>query len=576
MRIAPTGNLFSSKYIIQFIVILIYLLYVRVIEFVEKPPSECLSAIGQLLGLEPVVTYSSWCPKASSFLSRVGVEGFHILTKLPVHNMGSYPFETFSPDSFSTEFDTAIDDCLRKCQKVFGASDSVVANSWVNWSKTLSPRGFTAVDYVEKTLQLETWFPPMEDDFHVDFRVRVYDWKLNAERLTFEAATFEYPSVLAAAMASVKTRFNNHPEQSRLYASLDGSLVEHVNYFKEKTAMYYSSNGQLSLNSQDKLKNIIRHRVTVSGGSPGTIGNKAKNLKVIYDDDIMFLNSHYRRIIDIDMFLVYKQLVQPLSDKELNSDVSSISCQGTIYKLKMSCFRSLNEGNQIASELVDYAMIMFQAKDDLLHHTYAAVNSKLLFYSFYFLCLYFVNLFYVLTEHSQHYVPYLKSLYLPSDFLAKLAAPDSWRCPFEIPEAQHLHRIYIPFRDSDTTHSDNWSALVLAFDNKVVYYLSSRNDNDARKKAKLDNYLQLVNTWLQINSLPTFGSWKSFSQTGAQLSEVIERDCDTGIFIITALQFVAYGCPVVFTRADMTQFRVNIAYHFLKLFDGLTKDSFDV
>jgi hypothetical protein len=174
----------------------------------------------------------------------------------------------------------------------------------------------------------------------------------------------------------VQSRFNKHPESSRIYAVADAQMVAHVTHFKTKTASYYSHNSPLVRRTQVQLKNMLRHRVTISGGFPNTQGDKAKNLKVIYDDDIMYLNSHYRRIMDIDMFLIYKQLVQPMSRSELTADVSSISCQETIYKMDMNCFRNLNEGNRIPSEMIDYAMITLQAKDDLLNQMHASVHRK--------------------------------------------------------------------------------------------------------------------------------------------------------------------------------------------------------
>jgi hypothetical protein len=60
----------------------------NVVELILKPKGQCLSAVGQYTGLEPVSVYCPWQPAASGLFSdprRQGIEGFYILRNIP-HN----------------------------------------------------------------------------------------------------------------------------------------------------------------------------------------------------------------------------------------------------------------------------------------------------------------------------------------------------------------------------------------------------------------------------------------------------------------------------------------------------------
>jgi hypothetical protein len=63
----------------------------RVVEFVEKPKMECMSNIGQLIGLEPIITYVRWYPTENCNPDRP-LEGIFSCTECHLGDPPIFPF----------------------------------------------------------------------------------------------------------------------------------------------------------------------------------------------------------------------------------------------------------------------------------------------------------------------------------------------------------------------------------------------------------------------------------------------------------------------------------------------------
>lgn len=117
------------------------------------PKDQCLTRLGQITGLEPVVHHSLPFPNAST-RGQDGVEGFTILQQIPpVLRRG----ETFKPAPFHK-------DCHEKFRKMFIAierqwnrignldeSARSTLSFWTDWKETKCPMDLTSEQYVQKT-----------------------------------------------------------------------------------------------------------------------------------------------------------------------------------------------------------------------------------------------------------------------------------------------------------------------------------------------------------------------------------------------------------------------------------------
>lgn len=82
-----------------------------VVEFIRKPPLNCMSNIGRSTGLEATKVYCRWFPSADcSPRTRPGVEGMYILESLPVCATG--PSGELFVKSKLLSFFTALCDCV--------------------------------------------------------------------------------------------------------------------------------------------------------------------------------------------------------------------------------------------------------------------------------------------------------------------------------------------------------------------------------------------------------------------------------------------------------------------------------
>ena len=130
----------------------------RVVEFVEKPKMECMSNIGQLIGLEPIITYVRWYPTENCNPDRP-LEGIFLLHRMP--SWGSSDFPILADDDINCifpprEYQISVPDKMRKAANEAAnhfSNDTgrVVSTEWKNWETTYLPKSNEkAIDYVKR------------------------------------------------------------------------------------------------------------------------------------------------------------------------------------------------------------------------------------------------------------------------------------------------------------------------------------------------------------------------------------------------------------------------------------------
>jgi len=245
----------------------------RVVVFEKKNKDECLSPVGAATGLEPITLFCPWHPSSYEDPSRPGVEGFYLLKSVPHTDQDSIPPFDFPEDSVQT---------LRKTQqavneKYHPLTDAAVRKEWNSWFDRYCPRNDSAVDYVAflKASRI-AWHIPLKlfilDRANV---IEAPDWlhRHPLEVKPMKVTTFVWPEVMAAAMHSVHTDMNQHPQNARIYSTSDVQLVADRNLFKETTrGPYYEGILRATAMTNAKLLRILRRKVGYKGEEPSKPG----------------------------------------------------------------------------------------------------------------------------------------------------------------------------------------------------------------------------------------------------------------------------------------------------------------
>lgn len=89
----------------------------QVVEIIKQPKENCITAIGQLIGLEPCTTVCRWYPAAEGFgmdPQRPGIEGFYLLRELPeLKSQEEMPLAAF-PDGSRESIGLTLKEIYRK------------------------------------------------------------------------------------------------------------------------------------------------------------------------------------------------------------------------------------------------------------------------------------------------------------------------------------------------------------------------------------------------------------------------------------------------------------------------------
>ena len=160
-------------------------------------------------------------------------------------------------------------------------NDAAIRNEWNKWFSTICPISNSASEYVEYLKnQRIVWHIPLKNmlldgDLFIVNPDWLYKHPLQSRPTTMPL--FQWPPILAAAMHSVHTDMNLHPQQVRLYSPQDLQLVEDRNLFKETLrGPYYENILRAPAMTNTKLLQILRRRVGYKGEEPAKPGTYFK------------------------------------------------------------------------------------------------------------------------------------------------------------------------------------------------------------------------------------------------------------------------------------------------------------
>lgn len=352
----------------------------RTIEFRCLPKNECISPIGQLTGLDPVVVYHKWFPDENTFESRQGIKGFNVLTSLPgiTKAQANSGESLFVPVEFVQNSEQAINACLIECLQYF-AVGSAEYDAWLYWKDNFSTHQGSSVDYVAK----HGMYVPLENFFgkgNGTYNRNTSYWTLDVKRQMYNSDVFKYPQILGASLASVACRFNNHPPQPRHYVSLDKEIAVNTDRFKSLTPAYYASLLENRKYTNASLQKILKSRVGPNGVIPQLTGTKDEMITRINDGDLHLVSIHFRQLVQTDFYFTSKQLNETYQDiNGYNSTISSVKLNGHEHNLKVKDFQQLLPSRIIGNDLMNFVMRVYQKNDQKLFDSYETVYSKYIF-----------------------------------------------------------------------------------------------------------------------------------------------------------------------------------------------------
>lgn len=237
----------------------------QVVEFKKQPKGQCVSKVGRYTGLEPYTLFCRWYPSSKCDPNRVGVEGFFILSKLPVCPFG---FGTFmKPCDFETGSTEVINKCLLEVHRQWQAFDTHkdIINQWAQWRTAFAPTSDNAVEYVTHMRTRGHYNMPLRLIlFNPTHYMTPETWIDKVDAYSDYDPNFQWPEGIAIALNSVASdQFNPHPPDPRLYAVLDNHITEKKQYFCDHSALYYDV--KLTEATAKVLKDMLRRRVGYSG-----------------------------------------------------------------------------------------------------------------------------------------------------------------------------------------------------------------------------------------------------------------------------------------------------------------------
>lgn len=178
-----------------------------------------------------------------------------------------------------------IAECLNAVRSYYHLlRDDQIRKWWADWERVYSPRSEDKLEYVEQLKRANI-------AYHVPLRTVLFnpavfcsttDWS-NSSALFANTVPFRYPEITAVATNSVRSSFNLHPPEPRLYTVEDEQLADDVGRFVRDTTVYYDVT--LKALTAQALKYIIRHKVPMTGVVITSTGTKPIIINHIRDAD---------------------------------------------------------------------------------------------------------------------------------------------------------------------------------------------------------------------------------------------------------------------------------------------------
>lgn len=200
-----------------------------------------------------------------------GVEGFYLLRGIPHSDVKYIP-----PQEFPENARDNIIACLN-CVNSHFSNALEIRKEWEEWANLHCPPTDSAVEYVQHLRSIGV-------GYHIPLKAILLDrqqvlrfpvWRdkpLKSLPISNETI-FEWPEVLSAAMHSVRTSMNMHPQPSRLHVPRDEQLVMELNIFMNNVGpVHYDTVLRGNGTTKERLKDMIDRTVGYSGEVPSKTG----------------------------------------------------------------------------------------------------------------------------------------------------------------------------------------------------------------------------------------------------------------------------------------------------------------
>lgn len=304
-------------------------------------------------------------------------------------------------------------------------------------------------------------------------------------------------------------------------------------YYKTDISEYFTTNLA--------LQNLLRRRV--KGKSLVTTGIKSSLLKRIQESDIRFIASKFRTLLSENLFLIRSTLEPPTASQLLadNKVVAEIVVDTRRYIMTKLRVREFNIGKSISSSTMNYVMKLFEKSDSKKYFLYCSINNSQAFKT-----TIFCGSFFSISQQERS----ASNIFNGYNNKSKAFFP---------------HALDIPGFDN------YWVLVVVNFEQNISYILDPQtpaNQNFPAHVIEFQRYcVDQLNILLQAATVGQHIPMDCLRYPlNLQLSGILLNNCDSGIYIMTAVDFIYNDVPLFFSCNDMDHFRINFCFSILSSF----------
>ena len=523
----------------------------QVVKITKLPKSQCVSNDGQLTGLEASTILVRWEP-AVDLASNRAVEGTYLLTSMPSISAD----HQLSVAEFSDGYGEIFADAFSSISKKWDVSMDE-RKEWTAWFKKMPSGSQTAGEFIASTpTTLFLMKSPLKDYFAPDVFFRtVEDNFAGADELedTLNKYTFEWPTQVAIANASVRTPNNLNPPLPYTFLATADNSNTLLSRYKEESSVYYST--ILRKNRVTDLKHILCRRVNANGNSVSTSGLKDELVTRIYEWDIDIVRNLFRPISERD-----EEYIQGLFNCDpINEGDIIINILGFPVISKLT-FKSLRSNQFISLLLIKIMIYLFQQRDKQLCEAHHEVN------------------------HSKaSYRKRLPTLFVDLGLIDNIfdirleSLTNDARAYFNLHKFSDYHQIIIPISNIQYGQMAQFEVCIFFRHSKIIHYINSKlpdNDNSVQESAiKRGCILRIMNEFLlaagdplQFENCVVYAPSKLYSSynlpTPLPTFPIIneETSYDAGIYLLIIMEMLYYDLPLIFHENDIRAFRSKYAY----------------
>jgi hypothetical protein len=491
----------------------------KVVELVIKPVDQCITPIGQWIGLEPITVYNRWYPIPTN--TRL-VDGMYWLKDLP-------DVLSATPCKLPPTAMADIAKCLECVRRTFsGHADRRCIEEWNNWFESYGPVSNSIDDYLIKLEASGEYFDVPLEKYILSrdaFNKRLPERSINEP----SNSSFVYPELLAMSMPSVATQFNTHPPPPRVYSSNVATVTASQQYFERCSQIYYHN---MTTWNNDTIKFLIRRKIKYDGTTMTTTGMKEELIVAIKNHDITVRSFLFIPIHSDDISNANKFLSEPITTDEMSIEV--ISSYNNIRVTRVLFRQAFTSSQNLTLDGMECLLELFRKRDKDYQDAYNSRNRERYRKSF------FLNV-----DLSETILEYNAETFDNSIFENRNSLDD-------------VNRIYLTVNRNEV-----WSLVVVDINDKSIYFVDG---SIIYEMPEILEYMRILKHQLNIFLLKYYAQprWNvkpypfRFNVDG--LSDKVE----SGIYLVASLYMIVSYCPIAFTYYDLFTFRRYFSVWVLK------------